>query len=143
MADIISSSQIQSAFVTGATGLLGNNLVRLLVSRGVHLKALVRSREKAEKQFADLPVEFVVGDMTNVSGFASQLAGTDVVFHTAAYFRESFKGSKHWKQLHKTNVRGTAELLSHAYRAGVRRLVHTSSVAVLNGAPGQLIDETM
>src|ERR1700687_3984400 len=138
-----SASQIQTAFVTGATGLLGNNLVRLLVSRGVEVKALVRSREKAEKQFADLPVEYVMGDMTNAGGFASRLAGTDVVFHTAAYFRDSFQGGKHWKQLYKTNVRGTAELLSHAYRAGVRRFVHTSSVAVLNGAPGRLIAETM
>ena len=60
-----SASQIQSVFVTGATGLLENNLVRLLVSRGVQVKALVRSREKAEKQFADLPVEYVMGDMTN------------------------------------------------------------------------------
>jgi nucleoside-diphosphate-sugar epimerase len=137
------SSEIQSAFVTGATGLLGNNLVRLLVSQGVHVKALVRSREKAEKQFRDLPVEFVVGDLTFGRGFASQLAGTDVVFHTAAYFRDSFKGGKHWKELYRTNVRGTAELLLQAYGAGVRRFVHTSSVAVLHGAPGQLLDETM
>jgi nucleoside-diphosphate-sugar epimerase len=123
--------------------LLGNNLVRLLVSRGVRVKALVRSREKAEKQFADLPIEFVVGEMTNVGGFTPQLAGNEVLFHTAAYFRDSFKGGRHWKQLYKTNVRGTAELLSHAYGAGVRRFVHTSSVGVLTGAPGQWIDETM
>ncbi len=63
-------SPINSALVTGATGLLGNNLVRLLVSRGVHVKALVRSREKAETQLAGLPVEIVVGQMTNVRGFA-------------------------------------------------------------------------
>ena len=52
---------IQSAFVTGATGLLGNNLVRLLVSRGVRVRALARSREKAAKQFGSLPIETVVG----------------------------------------------------------------------------------
>jgi uncharacterized protein YbjT (DUF2867 family) len=61
-------SPIHSALVTGATGLLGNNLVRLLVTRGAHVKALVRSREKAEKQLAGLPVKIVVGEMTNVGG---------------------------------------------------------------------------
>lgn len=135
--------QIHTAFVTGATGLLGNNLVRLLVARGVRVKALARSREKAVKQFGDLPVEIVVGDMANVAGFAAHLKGVDVLFHTAAFFRDNFKGGRHWKELHDTNVRGTTELLEHAYAAGVRRVMHTSSIAVLRGARGQLTDETM
>jgi dihydroflavonol-4-reductase len=135
--------QMQNAFVTGATGLLGNNLVRLLLSRGVRVKALVRSREKAVKQFGNLPVEIAVGDMANIGGFAEHLTGIDVLFHTAAFFRDNFKGGRHWKELHDTNVRGTKDLLERAYSAGVRRMVHTSSIAVLRGARGQLTDETM
>ena len=137
------ASPIQSAFVTGATGLLGNNLVRLLVSRGVHVRALARSREKAAKLFGDLPVELVIGDMTNVAAFASYLRGVDIVFHTAAFFRDNYKGGKHWKELYDTNVTGTTDLLTSAHRAGVHRLVHTSSVAVLAGKTDQWIDETM
>jgi len=87
---------IQSAFVTGSTGLLGNNLVRLLISRGVQVKALARSSKKAQTQFADLPVQIVEGDMNNVAAFAGQLRGIDVIFHTAAFFRDNFKGGKHW-----------------------------------------------
>jgi len=135
--------EIRTAFVTGGTGLLGNNLVRLLVSRGVKVKVLARSAEKAAKQFAGLPVEIVVGDMANVSGFAQQLSGSDVLFHTAAYFRDSFKGGKHWQELYDTNVRGTGTLLDQAYAAGVRRVVHTSSVAVLASQRGTPTDETM
>lgn len=45
---------ISRAFVTGATGLLGSNLVRLLASRGVEVRALARSRAKAERQLGDL-----------------------------------------------------------------------------------------
>ena len=56
-----------NAFVTGATGLLGNNLARELVARGYTVKALVRSRAKGEEQFNDLPsVELVVGDMADI-----------------------------------------------------------------------------
>jgi dihydroflavonol-4-reductase len=134
---------IQTAFVTGSTGLLGNNLVRLLLSHGVQVKALARSRQKAQTQFAGLPVEIVEGDMNKVIAFADQLRGGDVIFHTAAFFRDNYKGGKHWKELYDTNVTGTVELLTHAYNAGVRRFVHTSSVAVLTGKPGQLINETM
>jgi dihydroflavonol-4-reductase len=132
-----------TAFVTGATGLLGNHLVRQLLGGGSHVKALVRSRSKAEAQFAGLPVEIVTGDMCNVSGFAQHLRGVDVVFHTAAYFRESYTGGRHRDELFRVNVEGTRDLLSHAYGAGVRHFVHTSSSSVLTGKRGQLIDETM
>jgi dihydroflavonol-4-reductase len=133
----------EGAFVTGSTGLLGNNLVRLLVERGHRVKALARSRRKAAEQFAGLDVEVVEGDMTNVPAFQEALRGIDVLFHTAAYFRDSYKGGRHWEELYQVNVEGTEALLSAAYEAGVRRMVHTSTSGVLDGPPGGLIDETM
>ncbi|QOT80389.1 SDR family oxidoreductase [Cupriavidus basilensis] len=134
---------LQTAFVTGATGLLGNNLVRELQGRGVAVKALVRSEQKARQQFGDLAgVEFVVGDMADVKAFAPAMHGCDVVFHTAAFFRDNYKGGSHWETLRRINVDGTAALIAQAYAAGVRRFVQTSSIAVLNGAPGSVIDET-
>jgi dihydroflavonol-4-reductase len=131
-----------TAFVTGATGLLGNNLVRILADRGIKVRALARSRAKAEKQFGSLNVEVVSGDITDPTTFADGLSGMDVVFHTAAYFRDNYKGGKHWDQLYNTNVVGTAKLLECCYEAGVRRFVHTSSSAVLRGRPGEAVDET-
>ncbi|WP_051711348.1 SDR family oxidoreductase [Andreprevotia chitinilytica] len=134
---------LRTAFVTGATGLLGNNLVRELVGRGVVVRALVRSQEKAKRQFGNLPgIEFVTGDMANVAAFAHALQGCDAVFHTAAFFRDNYKGGNHWDALQRINIDGTAMLIAQAYTAGVRRFVQTSSVAVLHGAPGAVIDET-
>jgi len=134
---------MEYAFVTGATGLLGNNLVHALLKRNIKVKALVRSVEKAKKQFGNLPVEFVQGDILNVDAFSHALQGCDALFHTAAYFRDSYKGGKHWQKLHDTNVTGTERLLQAAYAAGIRRAVHTSSIAVLKGNRDQVIDETM
>lgn len=134
---------MEYAFVTGATGLLGNNLVHSLLKRNIKVKALVRSVEKARKQFGNLPVEFVEGDMLNVDAFSHALQGCDALFHTAAYFRDSYKGGKHWQKLYDTNVTGTERLLQASYAAGIRRAVHTSSIAVLKGNKDQLIDETM
>ncbi len=132
-----------TAFVTGATGLLGNNLVRALVERGHPVKALVRSCAKANEQFKGLNVDIVEGDLKDVRTFKDALRGTDVLFHTGAYFRDSYKGGRHWNELHRVNVKGTEELLEAAYDVGVRRMVHTSSGGVLDGPPGAQIDETM
>lgn len=134
---------MEYAFVTGATGLLGNNVVHALLKRNIKVKALVRSVEKAKKQFGNLPVEFVEGDMLNVDAFSHALHGCDALFHTAAYFRDSYKGGKHWQKLYDTNVIGTERLFQAAYAAGIRRAVHTSSIAVLKGNRDQVIDETM
>lgn len=134
----------QTAFVTGATGLLGNNLVRLLSERGFTVRALARSRDKAQRQLAGIPnVEIVIGDIGDVKRFEVALHGVDILFHTAAHFRDSYKGGNHWHALYKVNVEGTRHLLASAYQQGIRRMVHTSSIAVLDGPRGAVMDETM
>jgi dihydroflavonol-4-reductase len=132
-----------TAFVTGATGLLGNNLVRALAESGHRVKALARSRAKANDQFAGLNVQVTEGDLKDISTFKDALRGTDVLFHTAAFFRDSYKGGRHWDELYRVNVKGTEALLEAAHHVGVRRMVHTSSGGVLDGPPGSQIDETM
>ena len=57
--------EIKHAFVTGATGLLGNNLVRVLVNRGIKVTGLVRNIKNAKKQFPDLEITFVEGNLNN------------------------------------------------------------------------------
>jgi dihydroflavonol-4-reductase len=132
------------AFVTGSTGLLGNNLVRLLIERGHEVKALVRSKDKAEKQFGNLPIEYVIGDMENVEGFASKLKGCDVLFHTAAYFREYYEKSKdHWEILENINIKGSVKILEAAEKQGVKKAIYVSSSGTIGLKPdGSAGDET-
>jgi len=131
------------AFVTGATGLLGSNLIQVLLARGYEVRGLVRSKEKAAKVFPDSKVEFVTGDMSNVQGFASHLDGCDLLFHTAAYFREYFQPGDHKQKFEKINVQGTVDLLIAAEKHGVQRAIHISSAGIIgrkpDGSPG---DET-
>jgi dihydroflavonol-4-reductase len=132
------------AFVTGATGLLGNNLVRSLVNEGWEVKALVRSREKALKQLGGLQnVEFIEGDIAEVEGFADHLTGCDVLFHTAAYFREYARRGDPDNLLQKINVDATVKIFAEADKRGVKRGIFTSSSGTIgikpDGSPG---DET-
>lgn len=124
------------AFVTGGTGLLGSNLVQLLIEQGYEVRALVRSRSKAAQAFAGLSVELVEGDMANIAGFAAALEGCDVLFHTAAYFREYYQRGDHWATLQAINVDGTIALLRAAEQRGVAKVIYTSSSGVIGMEPG-------
>jgi dihydroflavonol-4-reductase len=128
------------AFVTGSTGLLGNNLVRLLLERGFEVAGLVRSEEKGKRLLGDTGTRLVKGDMRDVPGFADALEGCGAVFHTAAYFREYYQPGDHAQALEEINIRGLLQLMAEADRWGVHRFVHVSSSGVIgmkpDGSPG-------
>ncbi|MFD2656467.1 NAD-dependent epimerase/dehydratase family protein [Gracilibacillus thailandensis] len=114
-------------FVTGGTGFLGNHLVKCLVRNGYEVKTLVRSEKKAEKLLGSTDATFVKGDMNDVDAFAEELKGCEVLFHTAAYFRETFSFGKHWPELERINITNTLRLFELAKEYGVKLIIHTSS----------------
>lgn len=135
-------------FVTGATGFLGGHIVRLLLADGHRVRGLVRDPGKAERLFADLDadarsrLDVVEGDMEGVPTWADALSGVDTLYHTAAYFRDSFGTGDPRPKLWAVNVEGTRALYDAADRAGVARAVHTSSTGVLPArGPGVTNDE--
>ena len=131
------------AFVTGSTGLLGNNLVQALLAQGHEVKALARSQRKAEQLLGDTATEIVLGDMDDVAAFADELEGCDVLFHGAAFFREYYQPGDHWATLKRINVDAVIEIFEAAEARGVRRAIFVSSSGTVgegtNGTPG---DET-
>ena len=128
------------AVVTGSTGLLGNNLVRTLLQAGYGVWALARSKEKAGRELGDTAARIVEGDVRNVPEFAYDLRGADVIFHTAAYFREYYTPGDHSGAVEATNVRGTLELAQAAHAMGVGKMIYTSSAGTIglqpDGTPG-------
>lgn len=129
------------AFVTGSTGMLGQNLVLLLRERGVEVRALARSEEKARDAFG-ADVEVVLGDMENVERFAPRIEGSDVLFHLAAYYREYTGGRSDADRLERINVVATAELLEAARQRGVRTIVFVSSAGVVDLSADVPADES-
>jgi dihydroflavonol-4-reductase len=121
--------------VTGAAGHLGANLVRALVADGRHLRALVRHNRAA---LAGLPVEIVAADVLDEAALRSAFVGVTTVFHLAA------KISAGWERaatLDAVNVRGTANVVRACQAAGVRRLIHFSSIQALAARAGDVLDE--
>jgi dihydroflavonol-4-reductase len=135
--------EIMRAFVTGATGLLGSNLVKTLLEQGHEVRGLVRSPEKAQRIFADGKIDLVTGNVRDVATFAQALAGCDALFHTAAYFREYYQPGNHKAMLEKINVQGMIDILIAAEKHGVKKAVHISASGVIGRKPdGSAGDES-
>jgi dihydroflavonol-4-reductase len=124
------------AVVTGAAGHLGANVVRALVDAGRAVRCLVRADVRA---LEGLPVERAVGDLEDVASLQKAFAGSQTVFHLAATV--SVAGGL-GGQVERSNVGGVQNVLEACRAAGVRRLVHFSSVRAMTEPPeGTPLDE--
>ncbi|MCM1983927.1 hopanoid-associated sugar epimerase [Lyngbya confervoides] len=125
-------------FVTGGTGFVGANLIRLLVSQGYTVKALVRPHSCLDN-LTGLEVETVTATL-NDEALAQQLRGCQVLFHVAAHYS---LWRRDGEALYQSNVLGTRNILAAARAAGIERTVYTSSVAAIGvPADGHIADET-
>lgn len=115
------------AVITGASGLLGANLAALLVESGHRVRATRRASTRTD-HLADLPIEWVDADLSSAEALTAAFRGADVVFHCAAEVGVRRGVSP---QMHAVNVVGTENVLAAVRGAGVRRLVHTSSVVAV------------
>lgn len=126
--------------VTGATGHIGNVLIRQLLERGEKVRALVRPNGTLAP-LRGLDVEVVRGDVLDPSSLDAALVGVDVVYHLAAII--TIMPGKD-ERVDRVNVQGTRNMLQAAKKAGVRRFVYTSSIHALQRAPhGMVIDESL
>jgi len=127
-----------TAFVTGATGFVGAHVARALLAAGRRVRCLVRPTSSAAL-LAGLRVEQVAGDVTDAGAVARGIADCDEVFHCAADYRLYARDPA---EIYRTNVEGTRVMLAAARAQGVRRFIHTSSVATLAArADGTPVDE--
>jgi nucleoside-diphosphate-sugar epimerase len=124
--------------VTGGTGFLGSHLLRRLVNVGEPVRALYRKQIPQQLQDIQQRIEWIQGDILDVSVLEDAMAGVDKVYHCAAVV--SFHPSTHQLML-KINGEGTANVVNLAIDAGVRKLVHVSSVAAIGRAKDGVIDE--
>lgn len=126
--------------VTGATGHVGNNLVRALLERGEQVRVLLFP-DDTTRPIEGLPVERVMGDVCDLDSLLQAFRGADLVYHVAGIVAIMPGQSA---LLQRVNVRGTANVVQACLRTGVPRLVYTASIHALVEPPhGTVIDERM
>jgi len=125
--------------VTGATGHIGNVLVRKLIERGEKVRALILPGECREP-VSGLEVEAVEGDVLNLDSLFKSLEGIRGVFHLAGVI-SIMPGSN--QVVRRVNVEGTKNILRVAKATKVKRLVYTSSIHAIKRVEDGIIDETL
>jgi dihydroflavonol-4-reductase len=125
--------------VTGANGFVGASLCRALAQEGHEVLALVR-RGSDRSELEGVPAQIVDGDVTDPGSLARTFVGVDSVFHLAGViaYRKADRAL-----MERVNVEGTAHVLKACREAGVRRLVHMSSVTAIGAGfkPTQVLNE--
>src|ERR1051325_3721554 len=116
-----------TTLVTGASGFLGSHVARQLVARGQSVRVLLRASSN-NRAIADLPLEYVTGDLRDSASLARALAGVARVFQVAADYR---LWAIRKQDIYDSNVGGTKNLLEAAKRANVSQFIYTSTVATI------------
>jgi dihydroflavonol-4-reductase len=121
---------VKPTLITGATGFIGWHVARKLLARGDRVRALVRPSSRIR----ELETETVTGDLRDPESLKRAVSGCGLVFHVAADYR---LWAKDTGELFRSNVEGTRNILSAAQRAGVERVVYTSTVGCIGIPPGR------
>ncbi len=119
--------------VTGATGLLGNSVVRELLARGERVRVLARADRSGSAKRAELDgldVELVTGDLNDAQAVSQAVQGCRAVVHSAAMVHIGYQRLAEARQ---ANVEGTANIAAACQRASCR-MVHVSTVDTLPAA---------
>jgi len=123
--------------VTGSTGFLGINLCNELIKRGYIVNALYRSEAKA-KFLKHKNINLFKGDITDIKSIENAITGCDYVFHMAAYAEV---WSKSQDTFYKINYIGAQNVLDIAEKAGVKKIVMTSTAGVFGPSNNEIINE--
>jgi len=123
--------------VTGATGFTGGHLARHLAARGHEVRALVRDPGRAEA-LASAGIELSTGDLRDATSMAAAVRDVAVVYNIAALYREAGLPDDMYFEV---NARAVGTLIAVAAAAGVRRVVHCSTVGVHGDVRRGIADE--
>lgn len=123
--------------VTGGTGFLGTNLVHELVKSGWDVRVIVRKNSNTN-YIKSLPIEIVLGEITNKADVDTVVAGCDVVFNVAG---DTSFWKKYFERQRLVNVEAPAIIAEACIKHGVKRLVHTSTVDIFGCNPAGVANE--
>ena len=130
-----SSNDSKVYLVTGATGFLGNRIVKMLLEEGKRVRVFVR------QDYSDDRVEVVRGDLMDLDSIRRAVKGSDVVFHTASFISWNPNDTD---KLNRINIKANQDIIDACLEFNVSKLIYTSSIdAIYEGKPIKDGDESL
>lgn len=125
--------------ITGATGFIGNQLLKRLLQMGYEVNALCR--DTISRELMEHPqLNWMEGDLLNIKSIQQAIKHCDIVFHTAGYVRVWHK----WNEIYfKENVQGTENMLSCAADAGVKKFIFTSTGSIFSSSVNTTTEDSL
>jgi nucleoside-diphosphate-sugar epimerase len=123
--------------ITGATGYIGSVLTQQMALQGEEIHLLCR-KDPGLKEFQQPNIRIFEGDITNPGSVLESMKGVDKVYHMAAYARVWAKDKS---VFYRINVDGTRNVLKAALDCGIRKVVYTSTAAVIGPSAGKAMTE--
>ncbi len=127
-----------NTLVTGATGLVGYNIVQTLLNNGRKVRVMVRSLEKGKRLLPEA-CELVQGDVTDINSIRKALQDCAVVYHAAGFPEQWMKHPDVFMQI---NAGGTDHMVNAALESGVQKFIYTSTIDVFAANAGEQYDES-
>ena len=118
------------ALVTGATGFIGYHVARLLLEKGLKVRAVVR-RQSDSSALSSIGAEVVAGDVRDYDSLYAALRDCGQLYHLAADYRLWVPDPG---TMYEINLQGTKNVMEAALRRGTERVVYTSTVGVLKAS---------
>lgn len=125
-------------FVTGATGFIGQEVVRQLNAAGHSVNALVRDLARAEI-IKSQEVNLFMGDVTDKNSMQAAIQGVDGIFHIAGWYKIGTRDKNGGELI---NIRGTQNVLELMREMSIPKGIYTSTLGVYSDTHGRLVDET-
>jgi len=134
---------MKTAFITGATGFIGGNLLKKLVETDLfdQINCLVRNPVKANLPESD-KIKIFKGDLTDAGSIETAMQGAEAVFHMAAMYEVGISEAT-VKIMEEINIKGTNNVLSIAQSLKIPRIVYMSTNFALGGTGKKVADETL
>lgn len=118
---------MKNVLITGGTGFIGSNLAHALLREGCSVRILRRPHSNL-RAIGNANVQHCIGDILDPVSIKQAMQGCDTVFHTAALI--SYR-KKEREEMYKVNITGTRNIVNASLELGVKKLVHTSSIAAI------------
>jgi UDP-glucose 4-epimerase len=130
-----------NVLVTGATGFIGQHLVKRLIQEGHTVRCLIRDAEKAKRVLGNKGVEYVVGDITEKETLRNACDNISIVYHLAAIMGHDLPSKSAFDKFRRVNTDGTRNISESCIESGIDKFIYVSSTAAMGLLKDKVVNE--